>query len=136
MDQPLSFQPSGDLHLSGYEDKQHGTLLFSQNRRFVPHSPTSNITSLLQTSSSPQTESSISQGTQMLQGQLPVSGDVFLENRSSQNRKKQKTTTPSPSKTQNPQKRQRYKAKPALVKKRGELRDAESPSSGVPEDVR
>ncbi|KAJ5188128.1 hypothetical protein N7491_004453 [Penicillium cf. griseofulvum] len=133
MDQQLLPQPSGGLPLSGYEDKQHGALLFSQNRPFVPHSATSNIASLLPISSCPQTEVSISQGTQMHE-QLPLSGDVFLENRSSQNRKKQ--TIPSQSKTQKSQKRQRYKPKPAVVKKRGEPRDAEIPLSGVPEDRR
>ncbi|KAJ5820862.1 uncharacterized protein N7525_010146 [Penicillium rubens] len=134
MDQSLSLQPSGDLHLSGYGDKQHGTLLFGQNRPFVPHSATSDITSPLPMSSCSQTEPSISQGTQMLHEKMPVSGDVSLENRSCGHQKKQ--TNPSQSKIQKPEKRQRYKPKPALVKKHGEPRDAETPLSGVPEDRR
>ncbi|CAG8892190.1 unnamed protein product [Penicillium egyptiacum] len=134
MDQPLSLQQSGDLRLSGFEDKQHSTLPLGQNRSFVPHSAT-DITSLLPISSCPQTESSTSQRTQM-HGQLPMSGDVFLENRSCENQKKQ--TSPSQSKIQKPQKRLRYEPKPApsSAKKRGEPRDAEAPLSGVPEDRR
>lgn len=137
MDQSLSLQPSGDLHLSSYEDTQHSTLPFGQNGHFVPHSVTSNIESLLPISSDPQTESSISQITQM-HGQLPISdsGDVFIENRSCENQKKKKI--PSRSQPQKPQKRQHHEPKPAssLAKKRGRPRDAEPPLSGVPEDVR
>lgn len=131
MDQPLSLRLS-DLHLLGYEDNQHGTFQFGQNQPFVPHSAISNITPL--PTSCPQAES-ISQRTQMHR-ELPISDHVFLENRSCENQNKQ--TNPSHSKTQKPKKRQRQEPKPAPspAKKRGEVRDAEIPLSGAPEDVR
>ncbi|KAJ5962919.1 hypothetical protein N7501_007860 [Penicillium viridicatum] len=68
--------------------------------------------------------------------QLPMSNHVFLENRSCENQNKQ--TNPSHSKTQKPKKRQRHEPKPAPspAKKRGEVRDAEIPLSGAPEDRR
>lgn len=68
--------------------------------------------------------------------QLPMSGDVSLENRSCENEQKQ--ATPSRSKPQKPQKRRRHEPKPAssLAKKRGEPRDTKLPLSGVPEDRR
>ncbi|KAJ9491458.1 hypothetical protein VN97_g1751 [Penicillium thymicola] len=71
-----------------------------------------------------------------MHGQLPISGDVFLENRSCENQKKKKL--PSRTQPQKPQKRQRYGPKPApsLAKKRGRPRDAEPPLSGVPEERR